>query len=530
MAKERVAMRNIYVLFQQYFENKKSPRQIQKSLGVGRTTVQDYIKRAKAAGLTEWPQIAPLSESELAEKLGFKGPAALGNFSLRKEVKFPDFVYIHKELSRPHTTLALLWQEYLEANPGGYQYTQFCEHYKRFTQQLSVVMRQQHKAGEKSFVDYCDGLWLVCPKTGERKQTQLFVGCLGASSYTYAEATMSQTLPEWLLSHVRMFEFFGGVSEVTVPDNLKSGVNKPCFFEPTLNESYRDLATHYRTVVIPAGVRKPRHKAKVEAGVLVAQRWILARLRNHLFSDLFQMNEKIMECLEILNPRQMRHLKKSRLELFKELDQPALKALPEQRYEYAEWKVARLNIDYHITLDHHHYSGPYQLAHQAVDVRATATVVELFYRGRRVASHRRSHKVGGYSTNVEHMPKAHRDRAEWSPSRVINWAGSIGPSVKILAERILATKKHPEQGYRAALGIVRLEKKYGKTRIEAAAKRALEVGAHSYRFVNELLKNKMDFVEQTLDLPTESFIDPITKEEQLPPLGAENVRGGDYYH
>jgi transposase len=532
VAKERLAMRNIYALLQQRLEKNKSPREIARSLGVGRTTVQDYIRRAANAGLTEWLQVESLSEAELEIKLGFKRPAEFGLSPLRKENALPDFVYIHRELSRPDVTLSLLWTEYREGHGGsGYGYTQFVEHYNRFALKLSVVMRQRHLAGEKTFVDYCEGLWLQCPATGECVQTQLFVGCLGASSYTFAEVTMSQTLPDWLMSHVRMFEFFGGVTAVTVPDNLKSGVNKPCFYEPTLNESYRDLGSHYGTVIIPAGVRKPRHKAKVEAGVLVAQRWILARLRDHIFTDLFAMNEAIAECLLILNPRKMRHLNKSRLELFEELDKPALKALPEVRYEYAEWKVARVNIDYHIMFDHHHYSVPYQLAHQAVDVRATGAVIEIFYRGKRITSHRRSFKHGGFTTNVEHMPRAHRARAEWSPSRVINWAGEIGFSVKLLVEKILETKKHPEQGYRAALGIIRLEKKYGRARVEVAAKRALELGAHSYKFVAEMLKNKMDNPERFDETSMKAEkIDVNTNEEQLALLGAENLRGSEYYH
>ena len=290
----------------------------------------------------------------------------------------PDWVKVHRELANKNVTLALLSQEYLEENPKGYQYSQFCEHYNRWSQKLSVVMRQFHRAGEKSFVDYCDGLDLLDPETGELIPTQLFVGCLGASSYTFAEATLTQKLPDWLSSHVRMFNFFGGVTPVTVPDNLKSGVNKPCFYEPEINESYLDLSRHYGTAIIPAHVRKPKHKAKVEANVLVAQRWILACLRKKIFHTIAELNAAIAPLLEKLNARPMRHLKKSRRELFEEVDSPALMSLPLTRYEFSEWKKVKVNIDYHIEFDAHFYAVHFTHVHKHLMARATATVVELF--------------------------------------------------------------------------------------------------------------------------------------------------------
>ena len=531
MAQERLAMRDIAKLLRLHFKERRSRREIATSLGIGSTTVHDYLSRAKSAGLTDWQMIEPLSEIELNARLGFTKQSVFSiNTSLRKEA-MPDWVQLHREMSRPSVTLALLWTEYREVQPQGYGYTQFCEHYRRFTKKLSVVMRQSHKAGEKTFVDYCDGLWLIDPKTGERHQTDLFVGTLGASSYTFAEATLSQTSPEWILSHVKMWAYFGGVTEITVPDNLKSGVTKSDRYEPLLNESYQECAAHYGTCVIPARASKPRDKAKVEAAVLVAQRWILARLRNRLFTSLAEMNEAIAECLEILNNRKMKHIGKSRRELFEEVDRPALRPPPKTIYEYAQWKVATVNIDYHIAFDHHHYSTPYQLVHQRLDVRATATVVEIFHRGTRVASHRRSVKRGGYTTLKEHMPRSHREYAEWTPQRVIAWSAKIGPSAAKLVEEILKTKVHPQQGFAAALGLIRLDGPFPKERVERACKRALEVQAHSYQFVKSMLKNKMDQAEPSgSDLPTQSTVDPVTKEEQLPLLGLENIRGGEYYH
>jgi len=521
MARERLAMRNTYALLRLYFEG-QTPRAIARSLGVGRTTVQDYLKRAAAAGVSSWEEIAALSEEELERRLGF---SRAGNFGFaaprRNDAVMPDWAAVHREQSRPSVTLALLWQEYRETHgAAAYGYTQFCEHYRRFAGKLGLVMRQAHKAGEKSFVDYSDGLMLVEPVSGERRKTQLFVGALGASSYTFAEATLSQTLPEWLSSHVKMFEFFGGVTTVTVPDNLRSAVVGANLYEPTINKSYLELANHYGTVVIPARPRKPRDKAKAEAAVLVAQRWILARLRDRLFTSLAEMNAAIGECLDFLNNRKMRHLGKSRSELFLELDQPALKALPGMRYEFAEWKLVKANIDYHVSFDHHHYSVPYGLVHQELDVRATVLTVEIFQRGRRVASHRRSHARGKYTTLKEHMPASHRAHAEWSPSRMISWGTSIGVNTGVLVEEILKNRPHPEQGYRSALGVIRLERKYGKERVERAAGRALELKAHTYQFIAKLLQNGMDRAAAP---------GAVEAQESLP-LGEENIRGSGYYH
>lgn len=511
-------MRCVREVLRLHFVLNQSPRKISQSLGCGRTTVQEYLSRAKKSGVDDWRSVEGLSDSELEILLGFK---SFKNITWKNETKeMPDWQTVHHELqANKNVTLALLWQEYLEIHPRGYQYTQYCEHYRRWSKKLSVVMRQVHVAGEKSFVDYCDGFLLVDESTGEAIKTQLFVGCLGASSYTFAEATLTQTLPDWLGSHVRMFEFFGGVTEITVPDNLKSGVTKPCFYEPELNESYRDLAKHYGTAIIPAHVRKPKHKAKVEANVLVAQRWILACLRHQVFYNIEDLNDAISVLLEKLNARKMRHVKKSRWELFTELDQPALKALPAVRYEFAEWKKVRVNIDYHVEFDHHHYSVHYTNVHQHLFARATATVVELFLKGERIASHRRSYLNGKCTTLPEHMPESHRAMTKWPPSRLIAWGTSIGPSVGMLVEKVLASRRHAEQSYRSALGIIRLGKKYGDDRLETASARALVLNANSYNFVSEMLKNNMDKILVSEDQPTT----PRVKEEG-------NTRGPGYYH
>lgn len=527
MAAERLDMRQVKSVFRLRLTEGKSQSEIATHLGIGKTTVREYLHRLNKSGLQSWSDIEALDEVDLERRLGFSAaPFA------RKEDAMPDWSYIHREMSRKHVTLALLWTEYREQNPDGYGHTQFSEHYNRWRGKLSVVMRQSHKAGEKTFIDYSgDGLWLTDPKTGERREAELFVAALGASSLVYAEATQTQSSPDWVSSHVRMSEYFGGVSEIWVPDNLKSGVNKADRYEPLLNETYRECASHYGACVIPARAGRAQDKAKVEVSVQVAQRWILARLRGRVFTSIQEMNEAIWECLEILNNRKMRHVNKSRRELFEELEKAALKPLPAGRYEFAEWKKATVNIDYHITFDHHRYSVPYQLVHESCDVRATATVIEIFRRGKRVASHRRSYKRGGYTTSKEHMPKGHREYAEWTPERVIRWSKQIGPNAAALVEKILATKVHPQQGFMAALGLIRLEKPYGKDRVEKASARALEVGAHSYQFVKQMLKNNMDGGTKGFDeSPMSESKDPVTNEIQLALLSAENIRGGSYYH
>jgi len=517
MAAERLDMRCVREVLRLHFLSKQSPRKIARSLGCGRTTVRQYLSRLKRSNLTTWEMVEKLNENDLEVSLGFKLISKLVLYDDKKIM--PDWARVHEELGRHRKlTLALLWQEYLEKHPEGYQYTQYCEHYRRWAKKLSVVMRQNHKAGEKSFVDYCDGPSLVDLKTGELIPTQLFVGVLGASSYTFAESTLTQTLPDWLSSHVRMYEFFGGVTEITVPDNLKSGVNKPCFYEPELNESYRDLSQHYNTAIIPAHVRKPRHKAKVEVGCLVAQRWILMCLRNQIFHSLEDLNDAIKALLKKLNLRTMRHLKKSRFELFEELDRLVLKPLPATRYEFAAWEKARVNIDYHIEFDFHYYSVHYTHAHERVAVRATSSVVEIFLKGERIASHRRSYIKGKPTTLAQHMPEHHKTMLKWPPSRLISWGKNLGPSIGQLVEKILASRKHPEQSYRSTLGLLRLEKKYGKERLEKTCQRALELGAHSYRFVADTLKNNMD---KTI----------VDKDKQLSFNPNEsNTRGPEHYH
>jgi transposase len=429
--------------------------------------------------------------------------------------------YLHQELKKKGVTLQLLWHEYQERCSEGYQYSQFCRLYHQWAEKLDPCLRQEYRAGEKLFVDYAgQTMEITDPETGEIHETPIFVATLGASNYTFAEATLSQDLPSWIQSHVHAFEFFQGVTEILVPDNLRDAVTRSCRYEPDLNASYREMAEYYGTVIIPARVGKPRDKAKVESGVLQVERWVLAPLRHRTFFSLSELNEAIRKQLEFLNNRPFEKLQGTRRSLFESLDKPFLKPLPTHRFVFAQWKTAKVNIDYHIELDRHYYSVPYQLIHETVEVRFTNTTLEVFLRGRRVASHLRSSLPGKYSTLSEHMPKSHQKHLQWSPSRLIRWAGSIGPHTQRLLAFILENRPHPEQGYRSCLGVLRLRKRYSPERLEAACARALVFKAYSYKNVESILKSGLD--QQPLDNASSS-------QARLPLLDHENLRGRHYY-
>jgi len=429
----------------------------------------------------------------------------------------PDWSEIHKELKRKGVTLALLWHEYKMNNPEGYQYSWFCSQYAGWLGKVDLVMRQDHRAGEKLFVDYAGQTMEVVDRTtGEIKTAQIFVSVLGASNYTFSEATWSQNLSDWIGSHVRCFNYFHGVPEVLVPDNLKSGVSKACYYEPDINPTYQDMAGHYNTVVLPARVREPRDKAKAETGVQIVERWILAKLRNHTFFSLAELNGEIKKLLEELNNKPFQKLPGSRKSMFESLDRPALKPLPVESYLFAEWKKATVNIDYHLEVDGHYYSVPYQLVKKKVDVRMTSATVECFYKNKRVAAHKRSFQKGRHTTIKEHMPTRHQKYLEWSPERFLRWAGKIGPKTARLTEIILSSRPHPQQAYRTLLGILRLGKSYTDIRLEAACGRALVIGATSYRSVESILKNGLDSK-------------PLPEKEPSPPIRHQNIRGSQYY-
>ena len=512
MPRLRVTMRRVREVLRLRWELGLSVRQVARSCGLAHPTVIKYERRAKAGGLS-WPLPAELDDAELERRL-FPPPPA------RSEARpQPDWAAVHRELKRPGVTRQLLWDEYKAAHPAGYQYTTFCVRYRRWRDRLDVVMRQNHRAGEKLFVDYAgQTAGVIDRSTGEVRPAQLFVAVLGASNYTYAEATWSQGLSDWIGAHVRALEYFGAAPEIVVPDNLKSGVVRAHRYEPQLNPTYREWGEHYGVAVLPARPGRPRDKAKVEAGVLVAERWILARLRNQRMFSLGELNEAIAVLLEPLNTQPFKKLPGSRRSLFESLERPAMRPLPARPYEYAEWKKVRVSVDYHVAVDRHYYSAPYQLLKQQLDARITARTVELLHKGRRVASHRRSDRRGAHTTVPEHMPRAHRAYAEWTPKRLIRWAGKSGPCTAALIERILATRVHPQQGFRSCLGIMRLGQRYGEKRLEAACRRALALGAHAYKHVEAILKNGLDGKPLPATAP------------EPPTIEHGNLRGPDYYH
>jgi transposase len=488
-----------------------SLRQIARSLGIGRGTVSDYLRRAKVAGIT-WPVAESLDDHALEVALFPPPPES----DTRRPL--PDWAYVHKELKRKHVTLALLWQEYKEQYADGYQYSRFCELYRSWRGSLDVWMRQDHKAGEKLFVDYCgDPISMIDPATGDAIDAQLFIAVLGASGFTYAEATRTQQLPDWIDCHVHAFEYFGGVPAIVVPDQTRTAVKKPCWYDPALNVTYQEMAAHFGICVIPARPRRPKDKAKVEQGVLSAERWIIAALRDRSLVGIQMVNEAIWELLKGLNDRPFRKLEATRQELFLDIDRPALNPLPQRRYEFAQWKLGvRVNMDYHVEFEKHYYSVPYRYARKEVDVRATAKIVEIFLNHNRIASHPRSFKPHRHTTSKDHMPHSHREHLEWTPSRIVTWAKKIGPSTAQLVETIMNERPHPEQGFRACLGIIRLEKRFSGERLEKACLRALRCRTHSYRSVESILKNNLE------DKPL-----PQRAAKALPPHG--NVRGNQYY-
>jgi transposase len=508
-------MQKLREILRQKLVLRRSHRDIACSVGTSAGAVGGATKRAEHAGLS-WEVIETMSDDVLEERLyGPRNP--------RVDVRpLPEPTRLHVELRRPGVTLELLHLEYLAEHPDGFRYTKFCEVYRQWVERQKPTMRQVHTAGDAMFVDYSGKtLSYVERATGEVVEVELFVAVLGASNLTYVEATRTQRVADFIGSHVRALSFFGGVPRRIVPDQLKSAVTWPCRYEPGLQRTYEEMARHYGTAIVPARPARPRDKAKVEVGVQVVQRWVLARLRNRAFSSLAEINAAIAPLREELNARVMKTFGKSRQTLFDEIERAALAPLPERAFECAEWKMAKVNIDYHVEYDHHFYSVPYTLLHERVEVRATATMVEILHRHVRVASHARSMVRGRHTTVPEHMPAAHQKHAARTPSRLTAWARTIGPSTGALVEAILEGRRHPEHGYRSCLGLLRLGKRYSDARLEAACLRALAIGARSYRNVASILEHGLDH----LPLPVAPTDAPS------PSVGVhENVRGPDYYH
>ena len=506
-----ITMRKIRELLRLKWELKNSNQNIATSLVISSSTVHDCLRRAISAKLS-WPLPDDLTDEVLEQKL-YPAPKKISP-EARGEL---DWHKVYEELKRKHMTLMLLWDEYRGQYPEGIGYSQFCYLYREWESKLEVWMHQDHKAGEKMFVDYAGDTVAINDGNGGSYPAQIFIAILGASNYTYAEATATQSLSDWIGSHCRALDFFGGVPELVVPDNLKAGVSQAHRYEPDINPTYSDLANYYGFAIMPARVRAPKDKSKVEKAVQHVECQILARLRNRIFFSLAELNDAIAILLEKINTQPFQKLPGSRFIQFEKLDKPALKPLPNNPYEFAEWKKAKLGPDYHIELERHYYSAPYAFTKKILDVRYTSQTVEIFYRSQRIAVHVRRYKYG-YSTQVEHMPKAHQKYAEWTPERIVNWAQKTGEMTAEFIKKIITSKVHPQLAFRSCLGILRLGKIYGDKRLELACRRALTIGSYSYKSIESILKNNLDQRPVTIS-------QSLTTTKQT----HENVRGGEYF-
>ena len=515
-------MRKIREVLRLTHEVRLSAREVGDATGLGKTAVAEYVRRAKVIGIT-WPVPDGVDDAELERRLFV--PAGFHDGQTRK---LPDWAKVHEELKKRAVTLMILWEEHRAECPDGHGYSQYCWHYGQWRKCLSPVMRQIHVGGDKLFVDWAgDTVRVIDTATGETRQAHLFIAALGASSYTYAEARWSESLPDWIGAHVNALDFIGGVPKALVPDNLKTGITScrrragrttPSRYEPGINRTYQELADHYDTVVLPARVRRPRDKAKVEAAVGLVERYIIGRLRNRRFLSLDELNIAVREAVATINAKVMKRIDKSRRALFESIDQPALKALPPSPYQYAEWKRCTVGPDYHVEVDDHYYSVPYRLLRETVDARVTITTIELFHKGKRVASHVRSAKKGKPTTLTDHMPVGHRRYAEWTPARMLSEAAKIGPSTVALVEAVMAAKRHPMQGLRACQGILDLAKAFAPERVEAAAVRGLAIGATTSASIRSILEKGLDRAVA------------VAPAGEAAPIRHENIRGRGTYH
>ena len=519
MPAKRVSMRKLKEILRLKFQHHLSDRAIGRSCRISHRTVAEYVSRFVDSGLS-WPIPDGYDDTTLQAKLYPEKTSA----TLAPEPRtMPDMKYLHRELKRPGVTLYLLWEEYRQQEPDGYGKTQFYARYRSWVAKLHPTLRQDHKAGEKVFVDWAGKKpEIVDPATGKSKPVELFVSSLGASSLTYAEARRSQRLPEWIGAHVNMLEFFQAVPELVVPDNTRTGVTRACRYEPDLNPTYQDFADHYGLAIVPTRKYKARDKAKVESAVLIAERLILGGLRDQIFFSLAELNEAIAQVVNKLNHKAFQKLDVSRLQLFEQVDRPAMRPLPAKRYQYGEWKKAKVNIDYHIEADRNYYSVHYGLIHKTMDVRLTDCTVEIWHKGRRVASHPRIYDRGRHLTQLDHRPPSHKKYLEWTPERILSWGRKTGPSTEAVMAKVMASRRHPEQGFRSCLGILRLAQRYDPERLENACRRALAIGGYSYKSVKSILERGLD--TQPLEQQEEK-----NRPSQLELLHG-NVRGNHYYN
>ncbi len=514
MATKRIAMRQLREILRLRLHAKLSMRQIRDSLRLSLGTIQKAVSKAEELDL-HWDAIEKLDDQQLATQIY---PTADTASSSKKVV--PDWLEVTRELKQKGMTKQLLWEEYIQQYPNrSFSYPQYCLLYRSWLKKQKRSMRQIHKAGEKLFVDYAgQTVPIVSNSTGEIKTAQIFVAVLGASNYTFCEATWSQKLPDWINSHVRAFEFMGGVPTIVVPDNLKSAVTKACRYDPKLNPSYQQLAAHYGTALDPARPLKPKDKAKAEVGVQIIERWILARLRHHTFFSLSELNHCIKALLEEVNNKPFKQLKGTRQQWFESIDKPALLPLPKQVYQYTDIKTVKVNIDYHIQYDDHFYSVPHHLVGEKIELHAKEYLIELFFHNTRITSHARKY-TSGMTTVSEHMPIKHEKHHQWTPGRLMNWAKDIGDEVLFWIKTVINQKQHPEQAYRVCLGLLNLNRSYPSERLNKACAIANKKSLYRLQHIKDILSSNQDKL--------------VTDEKELPPLlpqSHENIRGPKSFH
>lgn len=510
MSARKISMQKIREALRLKFQANLSIRKIARATQVSVGTIQHILSQASIHQLS-WPLPEPMTDKQLVSLLYPAKPKS------PDAVVLPDWLHIHQELKRKEVTKWLLWQEYEQSVANSYSYSQFCRRYTAWLGQQKRSMRQIHKAGEKCFVDYAGPtIDIIDRNTGEVHKAQIFVGVLGASNYTYAEASRSQTSKDWLMSHVRMFEYFQGVPLMLVPDNLKSGVTKACRYDPDINASYQQLAEHYHVAVMPARPLKPKDKAKAEVGVQVVERWIMAKLRHQLFFSLYELNHVMGQLLEDLNTRAFKKLEGNRRQAYEQLDKPALNPLPKHPYRYSDIRQAKVNIDYHISYEQHHYSVPHAYVGEKVEIHASDALIEVFFGQTKIASHPRKH-IPGMTTDASHMPMPHAKHMKWTPERLKSWAAQVGEDTLTWVSQRMAEKKHPEQAYRLCLGLLGLTKKLPKQRLNSACRLANQQGLTRLKQIKSILQNNQDQLPEQLSINVSL------------PQQHENIRGAQCY-
>jgi len=517
MPTERIAMRRVREMLRLTLDAGLPLSETARRMGIARSTLREMVLRVERSGLP-WPLPLDLSDADLEARLYGEAGTKQGH---RRRVE-PDWAALNRELKKKHVTLQILWDEYIEVHPDGYRYSRFCELYRSWEARLPVTMRQTHLGGDKLFVDYAGDTVpvIVDLVTGKVRRAHIFVAVMGGSSLSFAHASWTETLPDWIDAHVQAFAYFGGAPRLIVPDNPKVAVIKACFYDPQVNRTYAEMAAHYDTALLPARPRRPRDKAKVEAMVRIVERWLLGTLRHRRFYSLAEVNAAIAELLVWLNNgRILRHIGRTRRLLFEEIDAPRLRPLPAEPYALAEWRVRKIGLDYHVDVAGHFYSVPYRHARATVEVRATLRTIEIFLKGERIAAHVRGSGDGKHTTIAEHMPSSHRRHLGWSIERILTEARAVGASAELLCQLILERRPHPEQGFRSCLGIVRLAKAYGPARLEAACLRALHLDALNYGSVKSILDRRLDG-------------QPVHRrdDQDVVVLDHPNIRGPRYYN